>query len=233
MMRISIPTVFLCDSEHPPRAARWVELVAVFGLGPLLVVSDVWPARLKMPLLGLAMVISVVIAMRRRADRNELGFGKVGRHEFGPALRVGGVLWLGSFGLALGVAWIAGLPVLPLVRESPGLFGVLCLMYLPSVIAQEWLFRSYFFWRYRDLLPLPALVAVNVLLFAWIHIVFGSWISVALSAIGGTAFGLLYLRHRSFWGVVVFHMLIGLSVFALGLGRYFYSGSLDLATQLR
>lgn len=116
-----------------------------------------------------------------------------------------------------------------LIREEPLLWVLVMLFYpLLSVYPQELIYRSFFFHRYRDLIKNPTLsILFNALLFGYMHIIFHNWIAVALTFIGGLFFAYLYLRSRSLLFVSIVHALYGDLIFTLGLGQYFYHGSIS------
>jgi len=47
-------------------------------------------------------------------------------------------------------------------------------------------------------------------------------VSVTLALAGWVIMARIYRRHGSFWGVWAVHLLFGVAVFLVGLGRYFY-----------
>jgi uncharacterized protein len=91
-----------------------------------------------------------------------------------------------------------------------------------SVTSQEFLYSSFFFWRYRPLFSPGFLVGLNALVFAVAHLVYHSWVSVVLALAGRVIMARIYRRYGSFWGVWAIHLLFGVAVFLVGLGRYFY-----------
>ncbi len=204
---------------------RAVELTLFYFLAPLLVLTGIWPSRLKMLLLLLVALWAIAVAWRRQAPLATLGLGANGRRELPPALRIGLSIWALCFLLAALFQRMAGHRLFPLVESKPLFFLLICIVYAGSVAVQEFLFRSFYFWRYDGLLARWLLIALNILSFGWMHIVFGSWISVALTIIGGAIFDCVYLRHRSLIGVCIVHLAFGLSVFAMGYGKYFYGAS--------
>ena len=155
----------------------------------------------------------------------------------GPAtlqcIAVGLGTWLISQLVVVGIYWKRGWRQFPFVFSQPGLFCLIALAYAVSVAAQEFLFRSYFFWRYDGFLPLVLLFALNVVAFGWVHIVFRSWVSVIVTLIGGVLFTGLYLYFHSLVGVCVVHMAFGMSIFAMGWGKYFYFGSAEVAQRVQ
>ena len=65
------------------------------------------------------------------------------------------------------------------------------------------------------------LAALNVLLFAFYHRIFGGWLAVGLSVAGGVILTTTFLRSRNFWIVTAVHGVLGVLVFLTGLGPYF------------
>jgi membrane protease YdiL (CAAX protease family) len=65
-------------------------------------------------------------------------------------------------------------------------------------------------------------VGLNALVFAVAHLVYHSWVSVVLALAGRVIMARIYRRYGSFWGVWTIHLLFGVAVFLVGLGRYFY-----------
>jgi len=66
------------------------------------------------------------------------------------------------------------------------------------------------------------MVAVNVLCFAWLHIIYDNWVAIAFTLAGGILFTLNFDRNRSLTAVSLEHALYGCAMFTLGLGEYFY-----------
>jgi hypothetical protein len=108
--------------------------------------------------------------------------------------------------------------------ERPGFWALVMLLYPPlSVVPQEFMCRSFFFERYKTLLPRPAvMIAVNALMFGFVHIVFHNWFGPLLSGIGGIIFATSYTEHRSLKWVSIEHAAYGCLVFTLGLGWNFF-----------
>ena len=68
------------------------------------------------------------------------------------------------------------------------------------------------------------MIVINALLFGWAHMLYGNWLAIVLSGIGGALFMDTYLRTRSVRLVCIEHALYGNLIFTIGLGEYFYSG---------
>lgn len=107
--------------------------------------------------------------------------------------------------------------------QRPGFWLLVMILYpILSVVPQEFLFRSFFFRRYRPLFRDPRLLAgVSAFVFGFVHIVFHNPVSPVLSAIAGVMIGHSYLQHRSLKWAAVEHAAYGCMVFTVGLGFYF------------
>lgn len=126
------------------------------------------------------------------------------------------------------VAWRLPDRLFDLPRERTGLWAVVMVLYpLLSVVPQELLYRVHFFHRARGLLPDRALPWASAFVFGIAHLLFGHWISVALSTAGGLMFASTYARTRCLWTAALEHALYGQLVFSIGLGRYFYGGTVQ------
>ena len=116
-----------------------------------------------------------------------------------------------------------------LPREQPELWGIVMVGYpLLSVLPQEFLYRTFLFHRFGETLGGPSrTVAASAIAFAVAHLLFGNWIAVAMTLVGGLLFSLTYRRTRSLWLASFEHTLYGHLVFTVGLGEYFYGGTLQ------
>ena len=120
-----------------------------------------------------------------------------------------------------------------LIKQRPSLWVLIIFLYpLLSVYPQEIIYRAYFFHRYRSLFPGRWLfIAVNAFLFGYMHIIFHNWVAVILTGVGGLLFALTYNRSRSILLVSIEHSLLGCSIFTIGLGQFFYNGSVGAISQ--
>jgi len=118
---------------------------------------------------------------------------------------------------------------LALPREHPSAWLVVLVFYpVLAAYPQEIIFRGFFFHRYRLLFPKQvAMVLVSSLCFAWAHLMYANWIAPVLSAMGGLLFSYRYLRTKSLLVVGLEHGLWGNFLFTVGIGWYFYSGSIQ------
>ena len=101
--------------------------------------------------------------------------------------------------------WVATLLVYPVV----------------SVIPQEIIFRTFFFHRYKPILPSRyARWGLSTFVFGLAHLVYGNWIAVVISWCGGAIFGYRYMQTHSTPVVVIEHAIWGSFLFTIGLGSY-------------
>jgi uncharacterized protein len=116
-----------------------------------------------------------------------------------------------------------------LVRERPHIIPVLLTFYpLFSALPQEFIFCNFFFRRYETLFGRGrALVVASALCFAFAHILFINAVAPVLSFFAGLIFAAEYKRTRSLALVTLEHSLYGISLFLIGLGWYFYAGSVQ------
>ena len=120
-----------------------------------------------------------------------------------------------------------------LIKQKPMLWLLIIFLYpVLSVYPQELIFRTYFFHRYGRLFPRKwLLIAVNALLFGYMHIIFHNWIAVLLTVVGGLFFAVTYHRYHSTLLVSAEHALFGCLIFTIGLGRFFYIGGIPTISQ--
>lgn len=132
--------------------------------------------------------------------------------------------WLAIAGL---VMWLYPERLFYIPRTDPGLMVVILFGYsFVSVLPQEIAFRAYAAWRMdRAGLGFWAALVVSSVLFGWVHIVFGAWLSVLLSTLAGLSFYHNYRSTGSLAAVWVEHSLVGIGIFALGLDQLFYRGA--------
>jgi len=204
-----------------------IELLAVFGAIPLLIYVRVLP---NWPIPFLLLVAGWAFLMLRR----DATFDMAGMFRFSGVgawirpLLLRDVLLMAALGLV--VWWFRPDLLFSLLKRSPAFWALIMVAYpLISVFPQEVLFRGYFFQRYRGLLGNGwRMVAASALAFGWVHIIFGNWVSVALTAFGGVLFAMTYQRSGSLMLVCLEHALFGNFIFTIGIGRFFVPGARHL-----
>ena len=113
------------------------------------------------------------------------------------------------------------------VRRAPAFWALVVVLYpVLSVYPQGVVFRAYLFHRFGDLFRGPAwTVLASALAFAFVHIIFESALSVALTFAGGLLFAWRYWQTGSLFVSSFEHALYGCFMFTIGLGQYFYRGA--------
>ncbi len=216
----------------PPdrRGLLALELGVIFFVGPsVYTLLNPGPGWL-FPLIWILGAYALVILLRdstfpKRQLWNFAGGKPILRHML---LRF---LILGA-GMALAVVaadrWYFGEPLLfELAKRNPGLLAMIMIFYpIFSVYPQEVAFRTFFFHRYRHLLPGKWLmIGVGAAAFSWAHIVFQNGLALVMCLVAGVLFGQTFWRSRSTAAVWLEHALYGCLIFVIGLGRFFYAGA--------
>jgi membrane protease YdiL (CAAX protease family) len=201
-----------------------LEFLAVFAAVPLLIYTGVLP-NWPIPFL---LLVSCGAFFILRADAT---FDLRGLVRFtGVRERIWPLLLRDAFLMALlglTVWWLTPDLLFSFVKRSPIFWAAIMVLYpLVSVFPQEVLFRAFFFHRYEPLFGSRwGMVAASALAFGWVHIIFGNWISVALTAVGGVLFAATYRKSGSLMLVCIEHALFGNFIFTIGIGRFFVPGA--------
>jgi membrane protease YdiL (CAAX protease family) len=91
-----------------------------------------------------------------------------------------------------------------------------------SVIPQEFLYRTLFFRRYKQLFSNKwVFFAVNCVLFSFAHIWLQSYVVLLFTFVGGIFYFLTYNHTRSLLFVCIEHAAYGLWLFTVGFGELF------------
>lgn len=111
--------------------------------------------------------------------------------------------------------------------DRPHLIPFLLILYpLVSALPQEFIFCSFFFDRYKPLFGTGTpMIAASAITFAYAHVLYINPVAPTLSLLGGIIFAQTYYKTRSLALVTIEHGLYGNFLFLIGLGWYFYGGS--------
>jgi membrane protease YdiL (CAAX protease family) len=131
-------------------------------------------------------------------------------------------IWLGVRRFAPQLEW-------SLVREHPAIWAVVMVGYpVFSVYPQGLLYRAFFFERYASLFPGKwAMIVASAAAFAFLHIIFRNPLAVWLTFLGGLLFAGRYAETGSLATSSFEHALYGCWLFTVGLGQYFYHGTVE------
>lgn len=120
-----------------------------------------------------------------------------------------------------------------LIKQNPILWAMVIVLYpLLSVYPQELVYRAFFFHRYKKLFKSKnQMILVNAFLFGFMHIIFHNWIAVIFTIGGGYIFAKLYDKTHSLTVLFIAHSLYGCMLFTIGLGDFFYTGTLSTISE--
>lgn len=131
------------------------------------------------------------------------------------------ILWLGVRRFAPELQWT-------FVRQHPAFWAIVMVAYpVLSVYPQGLVYRAFFFERYAALFPGKwTMIFASAAAFAFMHIIFRNWLAVGLTFAGGLLFGARYAATGSLATSSFEHALYGCWLFTVGLGQYFYHGTI-------
>lgn len=93
---------------------------------------------------------------------------------------------------------------------------------IASVVPQEFIYRVYFFERYRNLLPSKYLLMfANALIFGLTHLIYDNWVAPIATFLASWIFISNYFKTESFLNVCLEHYYYGFVIFTVGLGHFF------------
>ena len=131
----------------------------------------------------------------------------------------------------LGVHWVGPQLEFGFVRERPGLWAAVMVLYpVLSVYPQGLLYRAFLMERYAGLFPASgagrwALILASAAAFGFLHIIFRNGLAVGFTFLGGILFAWRYAETGSLAASSLEHALYGCWLFTVGLGQYFYHGA--------
>lgn len=225
----------------PQKALRWLEMVVLFGGGPLLLWAI--PGILGGPGLFLFLMLTgllcaIGLLLDPKFDRKKLWNRKAVMPAMGWVVArwiVAGAVMVGVFGLmsgrelpGLSLAVPTGLFSIFYRENLPPWLPLLILLFYPwvSVYPQNVIYRAFFCQRYRPILGASwGLIFVNALAFSFGHIMFNNWVVLLLTFVGGLIFTRTYLRSRSLLLATIEHAMYGLFCFYLGIGVFLLYGA--------
>ncbi|MEM8930725.1 MAG: CPBP family intramembrane glutamic endopeptidase [Acidobacteriota bacterium] len=215
---------------RPARGWLWAEWVVIwigFPIG-LYVIRQSFGRWIVPTLLVTGSLCAVILWRDPSFDRARFGLGGTGGGWQQAASRM-----LRTFvPLALGVAlatWI-WLPdrLFEFPRSNTRFWLIVMVLYpLLSVYPQELIFRTFFFHRYRPIFPSDAALCLSsAVVFGLAHVFFANWLAPVMTTLGGWLFARTYARTGSTVLTSVEHGLWGDYLFTLGLGFFFWGGSI-------
>ena len=224
---------FVVTPSNRRRLRLLFELGLLFIAGPLLIRHAIFELRLPLFVILAPLFVALLLYLLWDDSFHVLHELKTG---FSLADLAAIMALFAVIGGALTIAVAVLLPeqFLSLPRERSKLWHRIMLLYpVLSVVAQELIYRPFFFHRYGPLFGRSRglLIAVNALAFGLAHIIYGSYVSLVLTTVLGVILAWRYDRTRSFWAVWLEHALYGCLVFTIGLGGFFFTGVANIGAR--
>lgn len=211
-------------TQSPLHFKRWLELVLIFLCTPVLLFSFVTNLSFwLMPILGTLGVACLLLLL---LDPSFKRFRLTNVADFRQHLRTSLLVFIPSATvILLSLYAIAPDFAFSLPLQHTELWIVTLLIYpIVSVLPQEIIFRTFFFHRYKSIIPSKyGRWVISTLCFALAHVVYGNWVAVILSILAGAFFGYRYMHTRSTPLVIIEHTLWGSLLFSTGVGMFFLS----------
>ncbi|WP_207222705.1 CPBP family intramembrane glutamic endopeptidase [Herbihabitans rhizosphaerae] len=209
------------------RGIRWawlaVEFAALFFVA-VGVYAAIGSPGSPIPVL-VVLAVAVTVYLVRQPDLDRSTFGGLGKLRAELPSMLG---WWAASAAVITVLLLIFSPERLLVfpRQEPVVWALVMVLYpLLSVYPQEMIFRAFLFHRYKPLFGTGApVVAASAISFGFAHVIFGNWVSVGLTLIGGLIFAARYRKTGSVLVASVEHALYGCLVFTIGLGEFVYHG---------
>ena len=208
-----------------PRLALVVEFVLIFVAMPLGYRFS--PVRIPvLPLLWVVSGYALWQLLRDPAfDRSRLW--NIGALE-GKLPLILGIFAVAAVVIWAGVRWFAPDLEWSFVRRSPVFWAIVMVAYpIVSVYPQGLLYRVFFFHRYQSLFPGHwGMIVASAAAFGFMHLIFRNRLAVSLTFAGGLLFAARYAETGSLAASSFEHALYGCWLFTVGLGQYFYHGTI-------
>ncbi|GEA11356.1 hypothetical protein KUL49_17310 [Alteromonas sp. KUL49] len=199
----------------------WSEMTVIFCVLPLsvyMLIGEV-ASYLMVMLFSVGVICLCVLLVDKQFNRQRLV-----NWRFEKSQLISCLSWFIPLSVLMSISlyFIAPEEFMRWPMQETGLWLTTLIVYpIVSVIPQELIFRTFFFHRYKPLLPSKyTRWGVSTFLFGLAHVVYGNWIAVILSWCGGALFGYRYIKTRSTPAVVLEHTLWGSFLFTVGFGSY-------------
>ncbi len=211
--------VLLADQRPYLPLIRWLELLALFVAGPLVLALALPPSAMYPALIAACIVGAVLLHFTPGFRWRSLS----GSIQLKAVALFGVITLLLASLLCL---WLLPERLFFLPRQNPAILLMIAAAYpLILVLPQEVLYRPLFYRRYGHLFGSQnRAVWANAVLFSLAHLMYWHWLVFLLTFIGSFVFSHAYLKQNSFPQALALHSVAGVMIFASGLGWLFYSG---------
>ena len=152
---------------------------------------------------------------------HELWYFRVRRSDFLRQIAIVGIVSL------LMISWVYFFDrknLFNLPRENWKAWLMIVLFYpVFSAYTQEVIFRTFIFKRYSRLFKNESFTIItSACVFSFVHLFYSHPVSMILTFILGIYLGWIYLKTKSVLFAAILHGLMGIAVFSIGLGQYFW-----------
>ncbi|MFT5543580.1 MAG: membrane protease YdiL (CAAX protease family) [Glaciecola sp.] len=218
-------TVNACLSTKRKNRLLWAELGLLFLVLPIILALNPY-VIFSIALAIVALIYVVYICKSEFSENSFLVMWKQLKTAFRPNWkglwpRVG--IKFMVFALLTSVFVFLQMPdsLFVVLIKDPILWISVCLFYFfVSVLPQEFLYRSFFFRRYKVLVDSAyGFIVLNGTVFCAAHLMFHNWIVLLITFCGGLLFAYTYHKTKSYWLVSAEHSFYGLWIFTLGMGE--------------
>jgi membrane protease YdiL (CAAX protease family) len=197
------------------------EFLLLFLGVPLLIYLDsdiIHPSMLILPLL---VFIFLVLKFTTDFRMKELVYIRLSRNIIRKNIVI---VIISSLLMLAGVYLFQRERMFDLPKGNLLVWGLLCTFYpVFSAYGQEIIYRTFLFRRYVSLFKKDwALVLASGVAFSFVHIVYYSPVSIILTFFGGLYLADQYNKTRSVLFAAILHGIMGIIVFTVGLGEYFW-----------
>ena len=200
---------------------HWIEFLLLFFGVPLLIFFDrefIHPSIIILPVL-----IFIFIILRYTTDFTfkELFRWHIKRSDL---IRNGIVMILSLLVLLCYTMVFERDQLFNLPRSNPWIYMAMCLFYpVFSAFGQEIVYRTFLYRRYKRIFNEHwQFVAASGISFSFMHIVYYDPVSIFFTFIAGLYLAQVYLKTRSVLFTSILHGILGIIVFGVGLGQYFW-----------
>jgi len=203
-----------------------IEFVLLFFGVPLLILADpefIHPSQLIIPLL---LIIFLILRFTTDFRFRDLIFFRVSKKHL---LKTGIIVLSCCLLMLIYVILFEPDRMFDLVRGNFLVWLLLCTFYpVFSAYGQEIIYRTFLFKRYKGLFTQKwVMILASGLSFSFVHIVYYSPLSIILTFIGGLYLAREYSQTKSVLFTAILHGILGIVVFTVGLGEYFWLDMYD------
>jgi len=222
-MQLSLKTILY----KPSKVQLWAEFVLFFIAFPFSFLTQFYkefPLMLVLILLGL--LIFFFLYFDKSFD-NKLFFRyKVSRRIY---MRIAIVFLISAAVMTLMIWYIDSSKLFLLIKKRPWLLLLISVFYpLFSVVPQGLAYRALFFHRYGRLFNSEIIrIIAAAAIFSLGHILYKNAFVLLLTFVGGLLFAYRYRQTNSLAVSVLEHSLLGIWLFACGLGTFFVSSMIE------